>query len=190
METSVQIKDVRVITKAGSEGVIFVTNKGDIFRTPQQALYDMQNSGRVIGNVAPLGTLAQQAYRRCATFKAVATGDITFVKAGDTYEVRPDSAVIVDRTHPEYGKWKVGEQRPATKDFIRVEGFLSVPETMQETQMQFNAQATAQLFMEMQSAIGLTAPATIDVPAEPVTEPVVDEVESALMGTKPAKPAK
>lgn len=146
MKTSLVITGVKVITMAGKEGVVFETTQGGIFRNPQQALIDMQNSGRVFGNMHPFAPQAQRAYHEVVG--ATLTGDVTFFKAGEEYEVRPDSAVITNAKHPEFGKWKVGDKRPATVDGSRVEGFLYIPETPMEKMVRKQAEAMADMYAQ------------------------------------------
>lgn len=172
------ITNVRTIFSIAKPIVIFdVAGHDSIVRNPKQALIDLQNSGRALDlkptalnsgvENTPQATVKLFVEALHETIGANLTGDITAYKAGDEYLVTENSQAVNDSKHPLYGKVKVGDKAKADNDGVRVEGFLSIPQTFQERQIKANANSMTTAMLAMfgfAGATGNTAPIANDQP--------------------------
>jgi hypothetical protein len=186
---TLNVTQVKVIfnEKVEKPIVVFVTAEGiDIARTPKQALLDLQNSGRGLDlspNTFDRG-LANVSNQQIGAFKkalfgcigAQVSGEIKPFKAGDTYEYTEGHPALTDKSHPDYGKAKLGGYGTAENDGVWVDQFLSIPQSMLERQVEANANVLADRFAVM---FGLapqqTQQTTIDVYEEPAEEEVISQ---------------
>lgn len=187
MNRTLNIVAVRTIFNIDRPIVVFeVANHEAIIRTPQQALVDLQNSGRALKldyNVFKNGlegvSLDQQAKLKEAlldTIGATLTGNITAHKAGDTYVIEAGHPALTDATHPLYGQVKEGSTAKNEKDGLRIEGFLSIPLTFQEKALR-NAMEDMPAFMSAMFGFSVpTTPIAVAVVAENTEAPTLEPV--------------
>lgn len=180
MQTTRQITNVKVITNIPKPVVVFeLQGHPAVVRNLAQALTDLQNSGRAL-NVT--NTNSAEFKRACLdTIGTTLSGDLKVFKAGDKY--------TVTEGHPDIkeGKAKVGDTKIAEKDGVWVEGFLQIPLSLMERQMEANASAYAQFMGNMFGAF--TAPVATQTPVNtftPEEEPVAEVIAEAI-GTKGTK---
>lgn len=98
--------------------------KGSIFRSPKQILTDLIGSERLPSTVTDWNNQrVSRAVSRMVgkPFEA----DITFHKAGDKYLVTAESSVITNQSHPDYGKYKIGDEAIVINDGCRCESFIN-----------------------------------------------------------------
>lgn len=101
---------------------------GRIFRSLDQIKTDLMNSGLLNGAVAH--TIVSVDDQRIAgvlpdLIGGTVRGDITHRKAGEEYTVEETSGVM-QPTHPDFGKYAVGDIAKVTTDHTRVDGFLAL----------------------------------------------------------------
>lgn len=183
MTTTRRITNVKVITNI-AKPVIVLELEGHpaVVRNPKQMLTDLNNSGRALNVFNTNDTrFAKECYNLIG---ATLTGELKVFKAGDKYTVtegHPDVAA---------GTAKIGDTKFAEKDGVWVEGFLSIPQTMMERQMELNASAYADSMKEL---LGIFAPApaqsaTTSAGFTPETEDVpANEVVTTAVEGKAAK---
>lgn len=177
MQTTAFIKVVKTVFNMAKPVVVFeLTNGITVFRYPKQALIDMQNSGRAL-DIHPtaldrglngLNAVDRQNYITALLdcTNAQLTGDIITYKAGDEYEITAQHPSITDRTHPDFGKVKVGDKKQAEKDGNRVEGFLFIPLTEAEKMRRSVSVNIAQAMMQMYGLGSVPAPIAMHTPVE------------------------
>lgn len=163
------------------------SNKPSIVRNYAQFLQDLKNSFLIDDNVNsmnhPQVTKVLRGLKR-----GIVSGDISFTKKGDKYKVTEESRVVTDPTHPEFGKWNVGDTRIAEEDRAIVEGFLDIEPSEQFQTVQAVADATAQAKLAMQGAFedfGITSKTTELV--EAVDDIPEDALNEALTSKSKAK---
>lgn len=151
-----------------------------IVRNPKQALTDLQNSGLALDIDAKefaYGIERVSQYTKAEFLEGLydlvgdtVTGDITDVKAGDSYVVTGNHPALVDPNHPFYNKVKDGETLKAEKDGQWVTGFLSFSPSMEKRMMKSDSREYAKLrmkqfgFSNAVSAPVATATVTEDIP--------------------------
>lgn len=172
MKTVAQITAVKLIMGGKKPVVVFELNTGQtLFRYPKQALIDLQNSTRALSipqHAFDNGIQSANAIDR-ETFQvalgdcigAVITADIISHKAGDTYVVEANHPSITDKSHPDYGTAKVGDQKIAEKDGNRIEGFISIPLTDAEKMRRDVSKNIATAMMQMYGFGNAPAPIAI-----------------------------
>lgn len=156
MQTTRVITGVRVILGIEKPVIVFkLDGFADVVRNPKQALTDLQNSGRITDVRSTNDPRFAEELHKCVG--AQLTGDLKAFKAGDTYKV--------SEGHPEVlaGTAKIGESRIAEKDGVWVEGFLSIPKTLMQQQLEANANAYATVMTQMFGFAGGT-PAIASTP--------------------------
>jgi len=159
--------------------VIDLTNgKPSIVRNFTQFLQDLKNSFLIDESVNsinhPQVTRVLRGLKR-----GMVSGEITFTKKGDEYVVTENSRVITDITHPEFGKFAIGDKRIAEEDRTIVEGFLDVETNEDHQTIQATAEATAQAKMAMQGAFedfNNIANSPVDDVVEDIPKAIIDEV--------------
>lgn len=171
MQTARQISNVKFITNIPKPVVVFeLAGHPAVVRNLQQALTDLQNSGRAL-NVTNVN---DPRFRKACidTVGATLNGDLKVFKAGDKYTVtagHPDIAT---------GIAKEGDTKIAEKDGVWVEGFLQIPLTMLERQMEMNANSYAEFMGNLLGGFG--AFNTASAPQSTATNTFVPEEEAEL----------
>ena len=163
------------------------SNKPSIVRNYAQFLQDLKNSFLIDDNVNsmnhPQVTKVLRGLKR-----GIVSGEISFTKKGDKYKVTEESRVVTDPTHPEFGKWNVGDTRIAEEDRAIIEGFLDIEPSEQFQTVQAVADATAQAKLAMQGAFedfGITSKTTElveavdDIPEDALAEAVTGKATKA-----------
>jgi hypothetical protein len=172
METTKQITGVKVIMNIAKPIIVFqLAGHPDVARNPKQALTDLQNSGRALGITSTSDPRFVKEVHGCVG--ATLSGDLRVFKAGDEYTIGEGHPAIVDRNHPQFGKVNLGDKLRAEADGVWVEGFLSIPQTLMERQLEANAGAYASVMMAF---MGFGAPVA-NVAATPASETFVPEAE-------------
>lgn len=159
--------------------------KPSIVRNYTQFMQDLKNSFLIDDNVSninhPQVTKVLRGLKR-----GTVSGEITFSKKGDKYKVTEDSRVVTDPTHPDFGKFNVGDTRVAEEDRAIVEGFLDIEPNEQHQTVQAIAEATAQAKLAMQGAFddfGISSK-SVDVEHD-VDDIPSDVLDEAMNVTKP-----
>jgi len=109
----------------------------------------------------------QTALIECAN--AQLTGDIITYKAGDEYEITAQHPSITDKSHPDFGKTKVGDTKTADKDGSRIEGFLFIPLTEAEKLRRDMSVNMAKAMMQMYGLGNAPVPMAVTPIAETTT---------------------
>ena len=191
MQTTAFIKVVKTVFNMAKPVVVFeLTNGITVFRYPKQALIDMQNSGRALDIHATaldrgldgLNAVDRQNYITALLdcTNAQLTGDIITYKAGDEYEITAQHPSITDKTHPDFGKVKVGDKKQAEKDGNRVEGFLFIPLTEAEKMRRSVSVNIAQAMMQMYGLGSVPAPIAMHTPVETTVSTTLGNTEDAF----------
>jgi hypothetical protein len=189
MQTTSFITVIKTVFNHTKPVVVFeLANGTTIFRYPKQALIDLQNSGRALSinaNALDRGLSALSPFERqdfqtalieCAN--AQITGDIITYKAGDEYEITAQHPSITDKSHPDFGKTKIGDKKLAEKDGNRVEGFLFIPLTEAEKLRRDMSVNMAKAMMQMYGLGSVPTPITQSQPT--IASPVLGNVEDAF----------
>lgn len=162
--------------------------KSSIVRNFTQFLQDLKNSFLIDDNISninhPQVTKVLRGLKR-----GIVSGDISFTKKGDKYVVTEDSRVVTDPTHPEFGKFNVGDVRVAEEDRTIIDGFLDIEPSEQYQTVQATAEATASAKLAMQGIFedfGVSSKAG-DVQGMDVDDIPTDALEEALAPTAKAK---
>jgi len=192
MQKSLTITGVKNIANIAQPIIVLeVQGHPAIVRNPKQMLTDLTNSFRCVGVTSTQDPRFAQELGKL--FGATLTGDLRAYKAGDKYVVTEGHPALTDRNHKDYGKVKLGEQLVAEKDGVWVEGFLSIPKTFAEQQLEANATAYASV---MAAFMGITAPTATFVPETTTADSFVpegvdntpeQELVDAALGTKKGK---
>lgn len=134
--------------------VVYVTAQGiDVARTPKQALLDMQNSGRCLllpsnaldGGIVNANQMVLSIFKK-ELFKlvgATVSGEIRPFKAGDTFVYTEGHPALTDKTHEQYNKVKLGDKGVAEGDGVWIDGFLNIPLSHSEREIEAYAEAKA-----------------------------------------------
>lgn len=153
-----KIKNVNKIekNKAGQTinlHVIYLVGQAiPVIRRPKEFLQDLKNSDIIDSTVTSINHPSVKDARKALKGGRL-SGDVSFLKKGDTWTVTENSRCITDSNHPEFGKRKVGDNVPATRDQSFVgEGFLDLTESMQYIQINAVAKAYAASMMDMDGA--------------------------------------
>jgi hypothetical protein len=161
------------------------SNKPSIVRNYSQFLQDLKNSFLIDDNVNsmnhPQVTKVLRGLKR-----GTVSGEVTFAKKGDKYKVTAESRVITDSSHPEFGKWNIGDIRIAEEDRAIIEGFLDIEPSEQFQTVQAVADATAQAKLAMQGAFedfGISSSTSTvvdaidDIPEDALAEALIDKAK-------------
>lgn len=174
METTKQITGVKVITGIAKPIIVFtLAGHPDVARNPKQALTDLQNSGRALDIASVNDPRFAKALHSCVG--ALLSGDLRIFKAGDEYAITENHPALTDSNHPLFGKVKLGDKQRAENDGVWVEGFLSIPLTLAERQMEMNAGAYASIMAQF---MGFGVPVVANTVTAPASETFVPEAET------------
>jgi hypothetical protein len=164
----VQIAKLRFI-KQNSKGetinlviLDLTNNKPSIIRTAKAFLQDLDNSF-VAGNLTSILSPAVRTAMRDIK-GAYVHGDIKHHKAGDTWTVTEDSAILTDKNHPKFGTVGVGDEVTYEKDLTRVEGFLDIEFPERVLTRQANAESIATMTAQLAGAFDELDTPTLDIP--------------------------
>lgn len=170
---SLKIVNVKVIFNIEKPIVVLeVAGHGAIIRNPKQMLTDLQNSARALAlnpnelsrgieHVSP-GFKADFISAIFDCVGAEVRGDISVLKAGDTYEITEFHPAITTKTHKLSGKVSVGDEVKAETDSVWVEGFLSIPLTDID---KIRRDVTKSMAQSMLSMFGLGDAPKIEIPS-------------------------
>ena len=129
-------------------------------RSPKQLLMDLKDSHLLDEEVDSIHDTEVLALMRGIT-GGWCEGEIQHYKAGSTYKVGETDQVIINPSHPQYGKVVVGQEIPVEKNGTRVsDGFLTFTRSAMVESMYIDAEVTAKKKLRLQGFLQAAAKAS------------------------------